>query len=283
MVRKALGRGLGALISGADTADEKDAIHYLSPSMIHSNPFQPRRDFPAESIDSLARSLKEHGMLQPLLVRKTDDGYELISGERRLRAAAKAGLPLVPAIIESADDKKMLLMALVENIQREDLNPIEEASAYRELMEKFNLSQVEVARQVGKDRSTVANALRLLKLPAEVQQLIASGKITAGHARSLLSLGSAEEQLALARAIVRDNLSVRDVEKQSRKKRGKRSAGGIGRKPVSPELADLEEKLRRRLATKVTIKPARGKGVIEIEYYGDDDLNRIVELIGLNL
>jgi ParB family chromosome partitioning protein len=287
MPRKALGKGLGALIAGVDAADETGAILQLSPSMIQPNPFQPRRDFPQDSIRDLAASIKTHGMLQPLVVRETDDGYQLIAGERRLRASQEAGLSLVPALLEKADDSRMLMIALVENLQREELAPLDEAAAYRELIDRFNLSQGEVAEQVGRDRSTVANALRLLKLPREIRDLLASGNISAGHARSLLSVHDPAEQLDLARRIVEGRLSVREAEKRSRRT-GKVAAPSTRAQP-GPEIVALQEKLKRHFGTKVVIRPVgqgsskAAGGRIEIDYYSDEDLERILELIGVGL
>jgi ParB family chromosome partitioning protein len=287
MHRKALGRGLGALIAGVDSTDETGAVLQLSPSMIEPNPFQPRREFAEESLRELADSIKTHGMLQPLVVRENEDGYQLIAGERRLRAAGIAGLSLVPAVVEKADDERMLMVALVENIQREDLGALDEAAAYQELIDRFSLSQAEVARRVGKDRSTVANTIRLLKLPEEIKRLISAGRIAAGHARPILSLSDPADQLALAKQIVEGGLSVREAEKRSRKK-------GTGAKkgpaePQPPEIAALEDKLKRHFGTRVQIRSNRGAGSkkgsgrIEIEYYSQDDLGRIIDLLDLNL
>jgi ParB family chromosome partitioning protein len=272
--KKALGRGLGALIPQKSAVGP--ALAQISIDSITPNPYQPRKAFDDRSIDELARSVREHGIVQPLLVTRTGDNrYRLIAGERRFRAAQKAGLQSVPAVIkELLNESDTLQIALVENIQRQDLNPIEEAHAYHQLHQEFGLTQEEISRRVGKERSTVANFLRLLKLPDAVKELLASGQLSMGHARALLAVESPKKQEQLAGRVVARDLNVRQTEllaSVSPKRKGKHE------KPKDVFTRDAEEKLTRSLRTKVEINRRRRGGVIHIRFASEDDLIRIFE------
>jgi ParB family transcriptional regulator, chromosome partitioning protein len=274
--KKVLGRGLGALIPAREKAPSTPGLMQLALDEIAPNPYQPRKTFNEGSIDELARSVREHGIVQPLVVSRFNDRYRLIAGERRFRAAQKAGLTSVPVVI--MDDLKegdALQIALIENIQREDLNPIEEAMAYHQLHEEFGLTQEEISKRVGKERSTVANFLRLVKLPEAVKKLLASGQLSMGHARALLAVESPKKQEQLADRVVKRNLSVRQTEML---------AASIGAKPVEKRekekdvfTRDAEEKLQRTLRTKVEIDRKRRGGVIRIRFASEDDLIRIYD------
>jgi ParB family transcriptional regulator, chromosome partitioning protein len=267
--RRALGRGLGALIPGAPAPQEPAAETFVSLSAIQPNPMQPRQTFSEAGIDELARSVREKGILQPLLVRRTSRGFELIAGERRFRAAQRIGMEQVPVVVREAADDELLELALIENLQREDLNPLEEARAYRRLIDELHLTQEDIARRVSKDRSTIANALRLLQLPDEVKNEIERGALTAGHARALAGAASDTERLTLAREVVTKRLSVRQTEKLA-----KRSA-----RPISDaEHRAVEERLTELLGTRVRLTSRRsGAGKIEIEYYSPEELNGLID------
>jgi len=273
--KKVLGRGLGALIPQRSDVASAGALAQIPLDRIAANPYQPRKAFDEKSIDELTRSVREHGIVQPLVVSRTSDNrYRLIAGERRFRAALKAGLQSVPAVIKDLhQESDALQIALIENIQREDLNPIEEANAYHQLHDDFGLTQDEISRRVGKERSTVANFLRLLKLPEPVKQLLASGQLSMGHARALLSLDSAKKQQQLADRVVRSSLNVRQTEvlAAGTTKKAKRE------KPKDVFTRDAEEKLTRLLRTKVDIDRRRRGGVIHIRFASEDDLMRIFD------
>jgi len=267
MERKALGRGLGALIPARREGSADTNSVFIS--LIRPNPFQPRELFAEEAIGELTESIRQKGVLQPLVVRKVTGGYELIAGERRFRAAQRAGLKEVPVVVREAEDDELLEIALIENIQRENLNPLEEARAYRRLVDEFGLTQEQVAEKVAKDRSTVANTLRLLQLPDEVKEQIARGALSAGHARTLVNVGSAAEQVAIARDVVGRRLSVRDTEHLVRSHR---------RRAVDPDHRALEDRLTRSLGTKVKLHLRRGgRGKIEVQFYSLDELNGLVD------
>jgi ParB family transcriptional regulator, chromosome partitioning protein len=279
--KKALGRGLGALIPTRSSQSEAQGrqgggLAEVALDQISPNPFQPRRTFNEASIEELARSVREHGIVQPLVVTRTGENkYRLIAGERRYRAAKKAGLSTVPVVIkERMTDSDVLQIALIENIQREDLNPIEEAYAYHQLHEEFGLTQEEISRRVGKERSTVANCLRLLKLPDAVKKLLASGQLSMGHARAILALDSPRKQEQLAERVVRRSLNVRQTEVLAAER---------APKAVQPEkekdifTRDAEEKLMRSLRSKVEIDRKRRGGVIHIRFGSEDELIRLVE------
>jgi ParB family chromosome partitioning protein len=271
MRRRALGRGLEALIPSIGTEEEHKLVE-IEIDRIVPNRYQPRKTFDDAKLEELAASIREQGVLQPIVVCKKDSGYELILGERRLRAAKKAGLTTVPAVIKEASAEEMLALALVENLQRDDLNPIEEAEAFRRLLEDFNLTQEDIAQKVGKDRSSVTNYLRLLRLPEEIQQGLVDEKISMGHARAILGLKSQEEQLELYKKILTRGLSVRQTEALVRET--KTDTPPV-RTPKSVYIRNIEEKLKQHLQTKVSILPKKGKGEIIIEYYSEEDLDRI--------
>lgn len=280
MARKALGRGLKALIPDTKPP-EGSSLQELPIDRVLPGTYQPRQDFDADRIRELADSIRSRGIIQPLIVKPAEGGrYELIAGERRWRAAREAGLSAVPVVIRPAGDAETLELALVENLQREDLNPMETARAYRQLTELFDLTQEEVASQVGKDRSSVANHLRLLKLPAEIQEELTAGRITMGHARALLSAGSREAQIKLCKAILKKALSVRQTEALVQK--AAPGSGGAKKKGAPTKdiyIKDLEGKIRGFLGTKVTIRPAARGGSIEISYYSTDELNRLADIL----
>jgi ParB family chromosome partitioning protein len=276
--KKGLGRGLGALIPGAERAEERTGFS-VEIEKIAPNPLQPRRSFNEAKIAELATSIREQGVIQPLIVRRNGNEYELIAGERRLRAAQQAGLKEVPVVVREATDHDLLKLALIENIQREDLNAIEEAQAYQRLHAEFGLSQEEIAERMGKSRPAVANSLRLLALPNEVQQAVAAGKLPAGQARALLGLNNDGSIVAAAREAIAKGLSARATERLVARLR-------LGRKKRNAATADadlraLVEQLQRSLGTKVRLVQARegGRGKIEIEYYSATDLDRIVQLL----
>ncbi len=275
--KKVLGRGLGALIPGKpDQVPRAPGMMNVAIDQISPNPYQPRKTFNEASIEELTRSVREHGIVQPLVVTRSGDRFKLIAGERRYRAAQKAGLQTVPVVIK--DDLReggALEIALIENIQREDLNPIEEASAYHQLHEEFGLTQEEISKRVGKERSTIANFLRLLKLPDSVKKLLASGQLSMGHARALLAVESAKKQERLAERVVRRNLNVRQTEMLAAEKAPKPAEKKKTEKDVFTR--DAEERLTRALRTKVDIDRKRRGGVIRIRYSSEDDLIRIYD------
>jgi ParB family transcriptional regulator, chromosome partitioning protein len=282
--KKVLGRGLGALIPQRQEAPAESHVTQglaeIPISQIQPNPFQPRKTFNEASIEELARSVRQHGIVQPLVVTRAGDKYKLIAGERRFRAAQKAGLTTVPVLIkEMMAEGDALQIALIENIQREDLNPIEEAMAYHQLHDDFQLTQEEISRRVGKERSTVANFLRLLKLPDPVKKLLASGQLSMGHARALLAIESPKKQEQLADRVVRKNLNVRQTEMLASESSPKTAEKKEKEKDVFTR--DAEDKLQRTLRTKVEIDRRRRGGVIHIRYGSEDELIRVVdELMG---
>jgi ParB family chromosome partitioning protein len=269
MSKRALGRGLGALIPGA--AEEVPPSEVSLDSII-PNPHQPRRTFDQEALEELAQSIAQHGLLQPIVVRPHLGRYQLVAGERRFRAAKLAGKIAIPAVIMDLTDRQLAEIALVENLQREDLNPLEEANAYSQLLKEFNLTQEALATRIGKSRSAIANTLRLLNLAPPVQAMVAEGRISPGHARTLLSLG-AEDQLKAAEKIVNKGLTVRAAEKsrQAHRKTAKESR--------DPNIVHVQQKLMEHLGTRVTLEEKGGKGRIIIEFYSPQDANRIVNTI----
>lgn len=281
MQKRGLGKGLGALIPDVERPQEAPTL-LVEIDRIGPNPVQPRRLFDDKKIEELAGSVRDKGIIQPLLVRRSGDRYELIAGERRLRAAIKAGLAEVPVVVREATDNEALQLALIENVQREDLNPIEEASAYRRLHEEFQWNQEEIADKVGKSRPTVANTMRLLLLPKDVQQQVTQGSLPAGQARALLGLESEPLIVAAAREVVAKGLSTRETEKLVRRlKSGKKK-----RKEASlsdPNLRALVEGLQRSLGTKVRLvqRSKSGSGKIEIDYYSAADLQRIIDTMAV--
>ena len=277
--KKVLGRGLGALIpqkGEGSHAQHTPGLAQIAIEQISPNPYQPRKTFNEASIEELARSVREHGIVQPLVVTRAGDRYKLIAGERRYRAAQRAGLRTVPVVIkEMMKEGDALQIALIENIQREDLNPMEEAQAYHQLHQEFGLTQEEISRRVGKERSTVANFLRLLKLPEPVKKLLASGQLSMGHARALLAVDSSKKQEALAERVVRRALSVRQTEMLAAESGQKGTAKKEKEKDVFTR--DAEERLTRVLRTKVDIDRKRRGGVIHIRFSSEDDLIRIYD------
>jgi len=280
MKRKALGRGLGALIPEAPQEEtEVEAVREISVELIERNREQPRTRFDEASLRELSASIAAHGMLQPVVVRPVPTGgYQLIVGERRLRAARLAGLERIPAIIREAGEAETLELALVENLQREDLNPIDEAHGYEALMEVAGLNRSQVAEHVGRDRSTVANSLRLLELPLDVQELLSSGTLTAGHGRALLGAASPDERMRLASKTVERGLSVRELEALVRGKTRRKKAPRA-RRSDDPVVRETEERLQRIFGTQVRIDRMGDEGTIRIEYYSEEDLTRVVDLL----
>lgn len=282
--KPALGRGLGALLADARAPVEKGQasnVLKLPIEQIHADRANPRRSFDEAALEELAQSIRQQGVLQPVLVRRDGRGYRLIAGERRWRAAQRAGLTELPVVLREASDAEAYEMALVENIQRADLNPLEEAEAYRRLIEERRLTQEQAADRVGKDRSTVANALRLLSLPNEVKQLLVEGDLDMGHARAILGLQQPKDMVQVARAVVSDSLSVRDTEKLVKQAKGPE---GLRKKKApakqSPAAVKLVEDLQRRLGTKVRLaERGGGKGTLEIDFFSYEDLERLVALI----
>lgn len=271
MPRKALGKGLGALIpeepAGRDILD-------LPVREIRSNPYQPRSKLDSDSLEELMNSIKQNGVVQPIVARRTKKGYELIAGERRVRAVKALGYPTIPGIVREASDAELLELALVENLQRQDLNPLEEARAYKCLIDEFGLSHQDIGERVGKERSTVTNRLRLLQLPRKVREYLLGGRITEGHARALLMIPNKSKRMDVCRRIVDRGLAVREVERIAKGR--KRS-----RQEIDPNLLPIEEALRSRFGTKVRVVKGRKKGRIEIEFYSDADLERILDAIGI--
>ena len=283
MHRKALGRGLEALIpqaAGTALGDGPPAgSRQLPVSDVGPNPFQPRSRFDDAALRELAASIRATGVLQPVLVRRQADGYQLVAGERRLRAAQLAGLQMIPAIVRDVDDREMMELALVENVQREDLNPIDEAKAYKTLVTAVGLTHDQISERVGRQRSSITNSLRLLSLPAEVQDMVSRGTLSAGHARALLGLEEAGDQLAAARYIQSKGFSVRRTEAFVARKVRRQHTRARARK--SGGLGEWETKLQQRFATRVTISPGRKGGKVEFEYYGEPDLERLLEAWGV--
>lgn len=307
MAKPALGRGLGALLGGSPVvkppvpagvpstapqpvfpvAEPRDQIQRVALDRIVPCPFQPRKDFSPESLRELADSIKEQGIVQPLIVRERDGHLELIAGERRWRAARLLSLPEVPVIFRQADDLAVLELALIENLQRENLNPIEEAQGYAQLIEQFQLTQETVAQKVGKSRAVVANALRLLKLGPELQSWLREGRLSVGHAKVILSLAGEKQQNLAAARVLKDGLNVRQTETLISQWQ-KRQAAAAKTGPDSPlprdaHVSSLENRLRERLGTKVNLRYAQGKGALEITFFSDAELDRLLQILGISL
>ncbi len=309
MQKKSLGKGLSALISGASrrwdgtaptaqSTSESDAagqepsgsegarVDTVSMDAVAPSPMQPRKHFRDDQLDELVESIREHGVIQPLIVRRVQDRLELIAGERRFRACQRLGLTEVPVIVREATDRDVLEMALIENLQREDLNPIEEAEAYCRLAREFGMKQEEIAQRVGKNRATVANSMRLTDLDGEVKSLLVQGRLSTGHAKAILGLRDAPMQRLIADMVVRQNLTVRETEKRvqrelDEKKPSTQAGDKKPQKTMDAHLAKLQNRLRDRLSTHVMIHHGDKKGRIEIEYYGNDDLGRVLEVLGI--
>jgi ParB family chromosome partitioning protein len=277
----ALGRGLDALIPGIDTVEDRSKEYFQCDiELIRPNRYQPRLRFSDDELEELSRSIKEHGIIQPLLVREDDNGYELATGERRLRAAKNAGLSHVPVVVKSITDSDLLEMSIVENIQREDLNPMEEAEAYNMLITEFNLTQDQVAVRVGKSRSAVANFLRLRQLPEQIKISIIDGALSMGHARALLGAKTSAQQNAAWRSVISKGLSVRETENLIKRLKSEE----IKPKESSPSseqryLLSLAEDLSRHFGTQVQIKRRGQTGTVEIKFYSNDDLDRLLSLL----
>jgi len=274
-----LGRGLDALIP---KEEKLEGYIVASINEVKPNSSQPRKEFDEEAIGELANSIKEKGILQPLVVRTVENGYEIIAGERRWRAAQRAGVTRVPVIIKEASDKEVLELALIENLQREDLNPIEEAVAYQHLIDEFELTHEDVSRQIGKERSTITNQLRLLKLPDEAKAALIAGDITAGHARAILSIESPAEAREALKAIQKQRLSVRNTE-QLIKNISKRKKKETTTEPEDIYLKQILDELKNALSTQVRIVDKQGKGKIEIDYYSSDELERLISILKGNI
>jgi ParB family chromosome partitioning protein len=282
MSKKALGRGLSALFS--PTVSVESDLLELGIDQIESNPAQPRKFFAEDKLDELAQSIRANGLIQPLVVRRFGEGFQLIAGERRWRAAQRAGLAKVPCVIKEVREDEVLALSLIENIQREELNPIEEATAYKSLVEQLNVTQEEIARQVGKDRTSVANAMRLLKLPLAIQKMVEDEKLSMGHARALLAIDSEDRQLKLARQIVEQGLTVREVErlvKQTLEGKAAKTKPELA-PAIASEQANIkaaEMKLSKKLAAPVKIKFSEKGGAIEIKFISMEDLMRVYDLL----
>lgn len=288
-----LGRGLGALLRDGTVSETREksgaGIVTVPVEKVRKSAWQPRRTFDEEALAELAESIKERGVIQPLLVRSAGDSYELITGERRLRAAAAAGVTEVPVILMDAAESDALEIALIENLQREDLNVLEEADGYRMLVDKFGLTQEQIAARVGKARASVTNTMRLLGLPPEVKQFVASGQLSAGHAKVLIGLEIGEEQLLYARRAVKESLSVRNLEKLIEKSRRVPRKPRASRDDIpASHISYLSDRLHKHFGTSVRITPCRtlangkkARGFIEIDFYSNEDLDRILELLGV--
>jgi ParB family chromosome partitioning protein len=302
MSKPALGRGLGALLGGnpaltqspsapvqniSAAPDNRERVLRVPLNKIRASAMQPRKEFSAEALRELADSIREQGIVQPLIVRERDGFFELIAGERRWRAAQLLNLPDVPVITREADDRSVLELALIENLQRENLNALEEALGYAQLAEQFQLTQEEIAAKVGKSRAAVANATRLLKLPASVQNFVREGRLSVGHAKVILGLADEKNQKLAAERVVKDGLNVRQTEGLIAKlqSRGQKNFGEKklnAKVPIDSNIARLEEKLREKFATKVQLKYAHGKGALEISFFSDDELQRVLEILEIN-
>jgi ParB family chromosome partitioning protein len=310
MAKPVLGRGLGALFSSAVPApqpappnqfqptvvapispapaqvDSRERVQMVPVTKVKACPFQPRKDFSEDSLKDLASSIKEQGIVQPLIVRTRGETFELIAGERRWRAAQMIGLAEVPIIVREADDRAVLELALIENLQRENLNPIEEALGYSQLIEHFKLTQEEAAAKVGKSRAVVANALRLLKLAPDLQPHVRDGRMSVGHAKVILGLTNWDEQKLAAERVLKNGLNVRQTEDLIgvlQKKSGTKKTSNGSVVAIDPHVAALQDKLQQAFGTKVTVKYATGKGSIEIKFFSDDDLDRVLKIAGVQM
>ncbi|MBD3180473.1 MAG: ParB/RepB/Spo0J family partition protein [Candidatus Latescibacteria bacterium] len=280
MRKKVLGRGLEALIPRdiKENVSASEKVIDLRVDEIVPNPHQPREVFGESELQELAQSIKENGIIQPIVVRRSGDRYELVAGERRLRASSILGLEKIPALVREIDDENSLKLALLENLQREDLNPLEKAAGFKALKEELGVSTAEIGRALGKGRSTVANTIRLLRLPEEVKKLIHSGEISEGHARAILSIEGEREQVLAAQQVVKESLTVRDLEKDARPKRRASRADN----DKDPEIRALEERLEIHLGTRVKIRPGAKGGVIKIRYYSNEQFEGVLENMGID-
>jgi ParB family chromosome partitioning protein len=283
-VAKGLGKGINALFANLEV-NEGESIQEVSIKELRPNPYQPRKTFRPESIEELKQSIVQHGILQPLIVRKSIKGYEIVVGERRYRAAKEANLTTVPVVVRDLTEQQMMEFALLENLQREDLTPIEEAMAYRTLMEQLKLTQEELANRVGKSRPHIANHLRLLSLPKDIQQLITDGILSMGHGRALLGLKKKEKMKAIVDKVIREQLNVRQLERLIQEVNQNVSRETIKPKKIEKSIfvKQSESLLREKFGTNVTIKQNRKKGKIEIEFFSNEDLERILHLLNVQL
>jgi len=271
--KRGLGKGLAALIP--DEPIDEESILNIDLSLIDPNKGQPRQEFKEESLEELTNSVKEYGVIQPIIVRKKENRYEIIAGERRWKAANAANLDEIPCIIKKVNDKEAMKLALIENIQRQDLNPIEEARGFKSLMDEHNLTQEEVGKAVGKSRSYIANAVRLLNLDQKTMEYISTGKISSGHGRALLGIANEDQREEAVTSIVNNKTNVRETENMVKRKRKPKSI-----KPSrDPFIEEIEENLMRALGTKVRLSPKKDGGKIEIDFYGDEDLERLIDLL----
>ena len=290
MAKSPLGKGLGALISArpapiaAPDSAPGEKIHQVDLHSVSPSPLQPRKEFRAEALQELVSSIREHGIIQPLIVRRVNGRHELIAGERRWRAAQEIGLTEVPVIIRTADDLEVLELSLIENLQRADLNPIEEAQGYARLADEFKMRQEDIAQKVGRSRASVANAMRLLDLHPQIQTWLGQDLISVGHAKVLLGLKAHDEQMLVAETVLRRSATVRQTERLVARQLGTikpRRRSATTPESQSAAIKDLEERLQKHLGTRVTLRHGEKQGRIEIEYYGNDDLHRIVTALGL--
>lgn len=281
MAKRGLGRGLGALIPGADVERQAGLVQDLEISLVSPNPYQPRHDVAGPEFDDLVTSVRRHGILQPVVARPVDGRYQIIAGERRFRAAQAAGLASIPAVVREVSDREALEVALIENLRREDLNPIERARAYTRLAEEFGLTQEQMAEAIGGSRSSIANTVRLLDLPQEVQQAIDQGRLTEGHGRALLAVPDRSRLLELWQHVERRSMSVRETEVMVKSATKNVSRETIVRRSPSkdPVLSDLAVRLQDRYGTSVSIVTKGKKGTIQINYYSSEDLERLIDLL----
>ncbi|WP_100374325.1 ParB/RepB/Spo0J family partition protein [Bacillus sp. FJAT-45037] len=278
---KGLGKGLQAFFP--EHSDQQDQVKEIAVNELRPNPYQPRKLFSEKAIAELASSIEQHGILQPIIARKSIKGYEIVVGERRFRAAQKAGLKVVPVVVRELDEQKMMELALLENLQREDLTPIEEAMAYEKLMEHLHYTQEQLAKRLGMSRPHIANHIRLLQLPESVQELISEGTLSMGHGRALLGVKNHEKLSPLIEKVIQDQLSVRELEEMVNQINNRVSRETSRKKaPLPPQLKERQDYLRTRFGTSVSIKPGKNKGKIEIDYFSEDDLDRILELLQSN-
>ena len=282
MMKRGLGRGLGALIPGAADQDQPSGpTTEIDVSLLSPNPYQPRREVSGEAFDELVASVRRHGILQPIIVRRSASGYEIVAGERRWKAAQAAGITTLPAVVRDLPDREMLELALIENLRREDLDPIERATAYRRLGEEFTMTQEQIAEVVGGSRSAVANSLRLLELPSEIQSAISSGRISEGHGRALLMIQSSGAMLDTWRVVEEKGLSVRETEDMAKAwvRNVSRETRRRGPRKQNPQLVDLSMQLGERYSTRVSIVPLGKKGTIQLSYYSETDLERLIDML----
>lgn len=284
MSKKGLGRGLGALIPEVEVSErDRDSILEIEIGQVKPNPGQPRKEFDQVRLEELAASIREHGIVQPIVVRPKGKQYEIVAGERRWRAARLAGLEKVPALVRDFSEAETMEIALIENLQREDLNPLEEAEAYRVLMETFQLTQEELALRLGKSRSQIANTLRLLQLGSVAREEVRAGRLSMGHAKVLLGVGDSDQQALLASRVVSEGLSVREVEGLTRGSTPKRKSERESTNALSPDLREVESRLREWLGTPVKLNINGDKGRLEITFFGEDGLGRILDVLGVGI